>query len=135
MGSVPSAPEPEWAFELLRPGCVHQTLFIIKAVFLVLDSISVLCLLLLAGRLLRHRWRAQRRREERWAALQQQQSGQGNGRDEGGGSKGTARVAARWMRRWWGVVVGCGGCWAQEGAGPTTRVTIGDLFERLVSRG
>lgn len=51
-------PAPTWHFELLHPGCVHQTVFIAKVIFLSLDSISVLGLLLVAGRLLRHRWRA-----------------------------------------------------------------------------
>jgi hypothetical protein len=134
-GPVPPAPMPSWRFELLHAGCVHQTMYVTKALFLLLDSVSVLGLLLLGGRLLRHRWRAQRRREERWAALQQQhQAGHGWGDGEAaaaghgdGTQKGAARMAG--WRRWWATAAGCLG-WG--GVGPMTRWTIGDLFERLV---
>lgn len=120
---IPPAPTPKWRFELLHRGCVHDTLFTTKIVFLGLDTVSMLGLLLLAGRLLRHRWRAEKRRQDRWAAVQAWDG------DEVG--KRGAGLQAGW-RRWWAAVVGCTG-W---GSGPatTTRVTIGDLFERLVRR-
>lgn len=130
---IPPAPTPSWNFELLRPGCVHQTLYVSKCVFLVISSISALGLLLLMGRLLRHRWRAHRKREERWAALHQQQQQHQDGAGAGGEGHDTRwrkseeiMALPGFWRRWCVSLVGAGG------AGPTARVTIGDLFERLV---
>ena len=134
---IPPAPTPSWDFELLRPGCVHQTLYVSKCVFLVISSISALGLLTLVGRLLRHRWRAHRKREERWAALHQHQQQQQQEEEDGAGggdlgrdtrrrkSQGIMAVPGFW-RRWCVSLVSAGR------AGPTARVTIGDLFERLV---
>lgn len=129
-GPIPPAPAPSWRFELLHPGCVHPTLYATKTAFLLLDSVSVLGLLLLAGRLLRHRWKAARRREERLVALRRRGWGAGddNDDDDGGGLKGEG-VWRRWWRLW-RAATGC--CSGGRGAGATTRVTIGDLFERLV---
>lgn len=117
-GPVPPAPNPSWRFELLHPGCVHRTQYVTKAVFLFLDSVSVLGLLLLSGRLLRHRWRTQRQQQQRWAAA-------------GDGEKEKSSVGRRAWARWrwcWSVVLGCG----VAAATTTTRTTIGDLLERLV---
>lgn len=123
-GAIPPAPSPTWRFELLHPGCVHQTQFITKSFFLFIDSISVFLLLVLSGRLLRHRWKAQRRREERWGA----QAHEGDGGEKEGSAAGK-RTWERWQW-YWTAVLGCGT--GGRTAATTTRTTIGDLLERLV---